>query len=108
MNAEEISRLLRELQGSSNCSHPIRLRGEIVNTATGEVSERDLRVACKDRREVICPACSYLYRADTWILVSTGLVGGKGTPEVVSAHPRLFITSIRFATAEVASREIDR
>jgi hypothetical protein len=92
VNAEEISRLLRELQGSSNCSHPIRLRGEILNTATGEVSERDLRVACKDRREVVCPACSYLYRADTWILVSTGLVGGKGTPDVVSTHPRLFIT----------------
>lgn len=92
MNAEEASRLVRELQGSSNCSHPIRLRGEIVNTATGEVSERDLRVACKDRREAICPACSYLYRADTWILVSTGLVGGKGTPDVVGTHPRLFVT----------------
>lgn len=92
MNHEEASRLIQELQGSSNCSHPIRLRGEIVNTATGEVSERDLRVACKDRREVVCPACSYLYRADTWILVSTGLVGGKGTPVVVDTHPRLFIT----------------
>jgi hypothetical protein len=92
VNAEERARLIRELQGSSNCSHPIRLRGEIVNTATGEVSERDLRVACKDRREVVCPACSYLYRADTWILVSTGLVGGKGTPVVVGTHPRLFVT----------------
>ena len=84
--------MLQELQGSSNCSHPIRLRGEIVNTATGEVTERGLRVACKDRREVVCPACSYLYRADTWILVSTGLVGGKGTPVVVGTHPRLFVT----------------
>lgn len=92
MNAEEAARLVRELQGSSNCSHPIRLRGEMINIATGEVSERDLRVACKDRREVVCPACSYLYRADTWILVSTGLVGGKGTPVAVGTHPRLFIT----------------
>jgi len=92
VNAAEASRLIREIQGSSNCSHPIRRRGEIVNTATGEVTERDLRVACKDRREVVCPACSYLYRADTWILVSTGLVGGKGTPDVVRTHPRLFVT----------------
>jgi hypothetical protein len=92
VNAEERSRLIRELHGSSNCSHPIRLRGEVVNTATGELSERALRVACKDRREVVCPACSYLYRADTWILVSTGLVGGKGTPVVVGTHPRLFVT----------------
>ncbi len=92
MNAEERSKLIQELQGSSNCSHPIRLRGEIVNTVTGEVTERDLRVACKDRREVVCPACSYLYRADTWILVSTGLVGGRGMPVVVGTHPRLFVT----------------
>ena len=92
MNAEERSRLLRELQGGSNCSHPIRLRGELVNKATGEVTERGLRVACKDRREVVCPACSYLYRADAWILVSTGLVGGKGTSDRVGTHPRLFVT----------------
>lgn len=92
MNAEERSHLLRELQGGSNCSHPIRLRGELVNKATGEVTERGLRVACKDRREVVCPACSYLYRADAWILVSTGLVGGKGTSDRVGTHPRLFVT----------------
>lgn len=92
MNAEERIRVLRELQGSSNCSHPIRLRGELLNTATGEATERSLRVACKDRREVVCPACSFLYRADAWILVSTGLAGGKGIPLGVGTHPRLFVT----------------
>jgi hypothetical protein len=51
-----------------------------------------LRVACKDRRHGVCPSCSYLYKADAWILVSTGLVGGKGTPEPVGTHPRLFVT----------------
>jgi uncharacterized Zn-finger protein len=64
----------------------------MVNVATGEVIESALRVACKDRREVVCPACSYLYRADAWILTSSGLVGGKGTPEAVVTHPRLFVT----------------
>jgi hypothetical protein len=92
MNAEERSALIRELQGGSNCSHPIRLRGELVNKVTGEVTERGLWVACKDRREIVCPACSYLYRADAWILVSTGLVGGKGTSDQVGTHPRLFVT----------------
>jgi uncharacterized Zn-finger protein len=92
VNAEERRRLLNELQASSNCSHPIRLRGELVNLSTGEVGEDSLRVACKDRREIICPACSYLYQADAWILVSSGLVGGKGTPEEVGSHPRLFVT----------------
>jgi hypothetical protein len=92
MNSEEAKRLVEELRGSSNCSHPIRLRGELINTVTGEIFERRLKVACKDRREVICPACSYLYRADAWILVSTGLVGGKNVPESVATHPRLFVT----------------
>ena len=80
MNAEERARLLREVELSGNCSHPIRLRGEMVNLATGEVGMSSLRVACKDRRQVVCPACSYAYRADAWILVASGLNGGKGNP----------------------------
>jgi uncharacterized Zn-finger protein len=63
-----------------------------VNLATGEVNERPLVVACKDRRAVICPACSYIYKADAWIVVSTGLIGGKGVPASISDHPRLFLT----------------
>ena len=92
MNAVERSNLVREVALSSNCSHPIRLKGEMVNLATGEVAVSSLRIACKDRRQVICPSCSYTYKADAWILVSTGLVGGKGTPDEVAHHPRLFVT----------------
>lgn len=64
----------------------------MVNLTTGEVEQSSLRISCKDRRHVVCPSCSYLYRTDAWILVSTGLVGGKGTPEAVGTHHRLFIT----------------
>ncbi len=64
----------------------------MVNLATGEIGPGALRVACKDRRQAICPACSYLYKADAWVLVSTGLVGGKGVDDAVSNHPRLFVT----------------
>jgi hypothetical protein len=92
MNAEERSRLLFEVHQAGNCSHPVRLRGEMVNLATGEVSDNVLRVACKDRRRIVCPSCSYLYKADAWILVASGLLGGKGTPESVKTHPRLFVT----------------
>jgi len=84
--------LVKEIQQVGGCSHPIRLRGEFVNVATGEVNERPLLVACKDRRAVLCPSCSYLYKADAWIVVSTGLIGGKGVPASVSGHPRLFLT----------------
>jgi hypothetical protein len=92
VNAEERLRTLREVELAGNCAHPIRLSGEMVNLATGEVDRSSLRISCKDRRQVVCPSCSYLYRTDAWILVSTGLIGGKGTPEEVSTHPRLFIT----------------
>ena len=92
VNAEERLSTLREVELAGNCSHPIRLSGEMVNFSTGEITRSSLRISCKDRRQVVCPSCSYLYRTDAWILVSTGLVGGKGTPEEVSSHPRLFIT----------------
>jgi len=84
--------LLRQIENAGSCTHPIRLVGEIVNLATGEVGTRALSVSCKDRREQICSACSYLYRADAWILVSAGLVGGKGVPDSVFGHPRIFAT----------------
>ena len=86
------SELVGEIKQTGGCSHPIRLRGDFVNYATGEVNERRLLVACKDRRAVLCPSCSYLYKADAWIVVSTGLIGGKGVPASVADHPRLFLT----------------
>lgn len=92
VNAEERARLVREVTMAGNCSHPIRLRGDMVNLATGEINESQLRVACKDRRQVVCPSCSYLYRTDAWIVVASGLVGGKRTPESIASHPRLFVT----------------
>jgi len=92
VNADERARLVREVELSGNCSHPIRLKGEMVNLSTGEVAMSSLRVACKDRRRAVCPACSFLYKADAWIMVSAGLVGGKGTSELVSTHPRHFVT----------------
>ena len=92
MDSEERTRLVREVALAGNCSHPIRLRGEMMNLATGEVGENLLRVACKDRRHVVCPSCSYLYKADAWILVASGLAGGKSIPKSVASHPRLFVT----------------
>lgn len=51
-----------------------------------------LLVACGDRRAVRCPACSAIYRHDTYQLVRAGLAGGKGVPDTVAGHPCLFIT----------------
>ena len=51
-----------------------------------------LHVACGNRRESVCPACSAVYKRDARQLVRAGLVGGKGVPESVAAHPCVFAT----------------
>lgn len=84
--------IVEEVGGAHCCVHPVRLAGASANPKTGEISEGQVTVACKDRRSAVCPACSALYRADAWHLVSAGLRGGKGVPESVSSHPRLFVT----------------
>jgi hypothetical protein len=85
------------------CHHPIRLAGRIehADRQTGEVrqvydSGREpdgvLLKACGTRRESRCPSCAAVYRADAYQLLAAGLKGGKGVPESVAGHPRLFVT----------------
>jgi hypothetical protein len=85
------------------CHHPIRLAGRVdhADRQTGEVrtvydSEREpdgvLLKACGTRRESRCPSCAATYRADAYQLLAAGLKGGKGVPETISEHPRLFVT----------------
>jgi hypothetical protein len=85
------------------CHHPIRLAGRVdhADRATGEVrqvytTEREpdgvLLKACGTRRESRCPSCAATYRADAYQLLAAGLRGGKGVPETISGHPRLFVT----------------
>jgi hypothetical protein len=85
------------------CHHPIRLAGRVdhADRTTGEIrqvydSEREpdgvLLKACGTRRESRCPSCAATYRADAYQLLAAGLRGGKGVPETVAGHPRLFVT----------------
>src|SRR5918993_1001168 len=85
------------------CHHPIRLAGRVehADRQTGEIrtvydSEREpdgvLLKACGTRRESRCPSCAATYRADAYQLLAAGLKGGKGIPESVAGHPRLFVT----------------
>jgi hypothetical protein len=85
------------------CHHPICLAGRVeqADRATGEVrqvydSEREpdgvLLKACGTRRESRCSSCAATYRADAYQLLAAGLKGGKGVPESVAEHPRLFVT----------------
>jgi hypothetical protein len=85
------------------CHHPIRLAGRVehADRQTGEVrqvydSDREpdgvLLKDCGTRRESRCPSCAATYRADAYQLLAAGLKGGKGVPESVAGHPRLFVT----------------
>lgn len=72
-----------------------------MHAATGEVLHEltsshlpagHLLVRCNNRRATRCPACAETYRRDTYQLITAGLRGGKGTPERVATHPRVFAT----------------
>jgi replication initiator protein RepSA len=93
----------REVRRAAYCANPVRLAGRIdqADKRTGEVRqaystehEPDgvLLKACGNRRSSVCPACAETYRRDAWHLIAAGLKGGKGIPETVSEHPRLFVT----------------
>jgi hypothetical protein len=98
------------------CHHPIRLAGRVeqADRATGEVrtvydSEQEpdgvLLKACGTRRESRCPSCAAVYRADAYQLLAAGLKGGKGVPDSVAEHPRLFVTFTAPSFGRVHSRK---
>jgi hypothetical protein len=100
---EDFSAYERQLSTAGACSRPVRLRGTVtaVDLATGQTTTvydtateagGVLHVACGNRRESACPACSAIYKRDARQLVRAGLVGGKGVPESVAAHPCVFAT----------------
>lgn len=86
------------VRATGGCAEPVHLLGEswMIHAGTGELlAKREpgrLLVACGNRRSSRCPSCSETYRADTFQLIRAGLVGGKGVPESVAAHPKVFAT----------------
>jgi hypothetical protein len=98
------------------CHHPIRLAGRVehADRQTGEIrqvydSDREpdgvLLKACGTRRESRCPSCAATYRADAYQLLAAGLRGGKGVPETISQHPRLFVTFTAPSFGQVHTRK---
>ncbi|MFJ8495793.1 replication initiator [Streptomyces sp. NPDC094038] len=95
--------LARQIAELGGCAHPIRLTGHRtrLDGATGEILDHfdsgrlpagELLVRCGNRRATRCPACSTVYRYDTYQLIAAGLRGGKTVPTSVAAHPRVFAT----------------
>ncbi|MCA1821229.1 MAG: hypothetical protein LC644_05600 [Pseudonocardia sp.] len=111
-------RWLDHVSSVHGCERPIRLAGHLhtINPTTGEVlSSRSteslpdgvIYVPCGDRRASVCPACAETYRADTYHLIRTGLVGGKGVPDTVATHPVIFATLTAPAFGPVHTRVVD-
>ncbi|MFE0698965.1 replication initiator [Streptomyces sp. NPDC058872] len=101
--AGHLAPLARQISTLGGCAHPIRLAGHRtrLDSATGEILDHfdssrlpagELLVRCGNRRVTRCPACSTVYRYDTYQLIASGLRGGKTVPTSVAAHPRVFAT----------------
>ncbi|SNR97376.1 hypothetical protein SAMN05216276_100264 [Streptosporangium subroseum] len=99
----DFDRWQRMVYATGGCAQPVRLHGERItlDAGTGEVLDvyrtadeptGFLLTACGNRRASRCPACSATYKDDTYHLIISGLRGGKGVPEDVSGHPRVFAT----------------
>ncbi|MEW2120315.1 replication initiator [Streptomyces sp. NPDC005474] len=99
----QLAPLARQITGLGGCAHPIRLTGHRtrLDAVTGAILDHfdsgrlpagELLVRCGNRRATRCPACSTVYRYDTYQLIAAGLRGGKTVPTSVAAHPRVFAT----------------
>ncbi|QIP88490.1 replication initiation protein [Streptomyces sp. Tu 2975] len=115
--------LARQLSGLGGCTHPVRLDGHRteydIDTATGEIGTvlhhldsatlpaGHLLVRCNNRRATRCAACAEVYRRDTYPLITAGLRGGKGTPDQVATHPRVFATFTAPGFGPVHNRRTD-
>jgi hypothetical protein len=112
-------RWAEQVAATGYCAHPVRLRGRIehADASTGEVrtvydTDREpdatLLKACGNRRASVCPSCSATYQGDSFQLLAAGLRGGKGVPETVAGHPRLFVTFTAPSFGAVHSRRAQK
>ncbi len=99
------------------CSRPVRIRGRVhqVDKASGELrqvystdGEPDdvLLVACGSRSASKCPSCSWWYKGDAYQVIVTGLRGGKGVPDAVEGHPKVFVTLTAPSFGPVHARRV--
>jgi hypothetical protein len=102
-DAARLERWRVQVRAAGYCQHPVRLAGGVdqVDEATGEarsvldsgeLPDGVLLKACGTRRAARCAPCAEVYRADAYQLLKAGLVGGKGLPDTMAEHPRLFVT----------------
>ena len=99
----EFKRWLGQMRDIHGCAEPVYLvgasttRDKITGQVVHEYSSSTLpygrlAVPCGNRREGVCPSCAYIHKGDTFQIIVAGLAGGKGVPDSVAGHPRVFLT----------------
>jgi hypothetical protein len=112
----DYDRWAEQVAATGYCAHPVRLRGHVDHLdratlerrtvyATDREPDATLLKACGNRRASVCSSCSATYQADSFQLLAAGLRGGKGVPETVSGHPRLFVTFTAPSFGQVHTRK---
>lgn len=110
---------LDHVRAAGACTRPIRLAGNLstVEQSTGRVLDQRhtdampdaaIYTACGNRRTTVCPSCAHTYQRDAFQLLRAGLVGGKGVPESVAAHPAVFATFTAPSFGTVHARVVKR
>ena len=102
---ERLSALLRstgfpawreKVKAVGGCAKPVRLTGSthIEDGAGARFGEFEgaIFAPCNNRRETVCQPCAARYCGDTFHLIHSGLTGGKGVPDTVTEHVRVFAT----------------
>lgn len=104
-----------KLEATGGCTHPVHLSGQwaLQHTSTGQTlaaRSGQVMVACGNRRESVCPACSDRYAADAFHLLRAGLAGDdtKHIPASVADKPRLFLTLTAPSFGPVHNRRTSR
>jgi hypothetical protein len=103
VNRPDHGEWMRQVERIGGCAHPVHLKGytrdrdRTTGVVVREFNTRDLPggvmlVRCGNRRASRCPSCAYIYQGDVYQLVRAGMDGGKGVPDSVSVHPRVFAT----------------
>ncbi|MGW4398438.1 replication initiator [Amycolatopsis nivea] len=97
-----------KVKAARGCAKPVRMTGasSLVDGAGNVVGEfsGSVFVPCKNRRASVCESCSAHYAHDTFHLIRAGLSGGKGVPDTVDSHVRVFATLTAPSFGKVHSR----
>lgn len=114
----DYERWAEQIERTGGCSHPVRLKGRVVEqTPLGTVlryttavePDGELLIRCGNHRASVCPSCAFTYAGDSWHLFYAGAAGGhKGVSARVAEHPKVFASVTAPSFGPVHSDPVDK